>query len=114
MRLFSLFPIILTVLFFSCSSQKHTPYNYIENMPDTVGKGVVKNVELIIQKNDLLSIQVYSNSIKPEISDAIYNPAVLNATGGGGHNTAVGYLVELEGNITFPRIGTVHAEGLTK
>jgi polysaccharide export outer membrane protein len=81
-------------------------------MPDTVGKDVVKNVELIIQKNDLLSIQVYSNSIKPEVSDAIYNPAALNATGG--TNSSVGYLVDLDGNIKFPRIGTIHAEGLTK
>src|SRR4030095_1179784 len=112
MRLFSLFPIILTVLFFSCSSQKKTPYNYIENMPDTVGKDVVKNVELIIQKNDLLSIQVYNNSIKPEVSDAIYNPAALNATTG--NNSSVGYLVDVEGNIKFPRLGNIHAEGLTK
>src|SRR4030095_13568191 len=112
MRLVSLFPIVLTVLFFSCSSQKHAPNNYIENMPDTVGKDVVKNIELIIQKNDLLSIQVYSNSIKPEVSDAIYNPAVLNATTG--INGSVGYLVDVQGNIKFPRIGTFHAEGLTK
>src|SRR4030095_14882248 len=115
MRLFSLFPIILTVLFFSCSSQKHTPYNYIENMPDTVGKDVVKNVELIIQKNDLLSIQVYSNSIKPEISDAIYNPPSLSGAGGTNNsNSAGGYLVDLDGNIKFPRLCNIHAEGLTK
>src|SRR4030095_14236563 len=114
MRLFSLFPIILTALFFSCSSQKHTPYNYIENMPDTVGKDVVKNVELIIQKNDLLSIQVYSNSIKPEVSDAMYNPPALTAAGGSTTNSAGGYLVDLDGNIKFPRLGTLHAEGLTK
>jgi len=81
-------------------------------MPDTVGKDVVKNVELVIQKNDLLSIQVYSNSIKPEVSDVIYNPAVLNATTG--TNSSVGYLVDVQGNIKFPRVGTIHAEGLTK
>lgn len=114
MRSFSLFPIILTVLFFSCSSQKHTPYNYIENMPDTVSKDVVKNVELVIQKNDLLSIQVYSNSIKPEVSDAMYNPAALTAAGGSTTNSTGGYLVDLDGNIKFPRLGTLHAEGLTK
>jgi polysaccharide export outer membrane protein len=82
-------------------------------MTDTVGKDVVRNIELIIQKNDLLSIQVYSNSIKPEVSDAIYNPAAINAAGGT-NNNSVGYLVDLEGNIKFPRLGAIHAEGLTK
>jgi len=116
MRLLLLICTILTVLFLSCSTHKKAIYNYIYDTTDTLGKGVVKNVELIIQKNDLLSIQVYSNSIKPQISDAMYNPPVLNSTTGGSTTGAStgGYLVDLDGNITFPRIGMVHAEGLTK
>jgi polysaccharide export outer membrane protein len=112
MRLISLFCLISFIVFFvSCSSQKKVPYNYIENIRDTTGKDVVKSPELIIQKNDLLSIQVYSNSTKPEITDNLYNPPALNSSGANG---ATGYLVDADGNIKFPRIGVIHAGGLTK
>src|SRR6266498_2473241 len=104
---FALF-LLSSIFFISCSPQKKIPNNYIENVTDTIGKDAVKNFEPIIQKNDLLSIQVYSNSTKPEVSDALYNPLALNSSSSA---TTSGYLVDLEGNIRFPRIGVVHAEG---
>jgi polysaccharide export outer membrane protein len=110
MRLLSFFCVAMGIVFISCRSQKQLPYNYIENVTDTAGKDAVKNFEPIIQKNDLLSIQVYSNSTKPEVSDIIYNPPALNNSTSG----STGYLVDLEGNIKFPRIGVIRAEGLTK
>ena len=79
MRSLCLFCCLLIALFFiSCNSQKKAVYNYIENASDTLEKDAIKNFEPVIQKNDLLSIQVYSNSTKPEISDALYNPAALS------------------------------------
>jgi polysaccharide export outer membrane protein len=118
MRLFCLLCSLLIALFFiSCNSQKKAVYNYIENANDTLAKDAVKNFEPVIQKNDLLSIQIYSNSTKPEISDALYNPAVVSGASGnsaGGSGGGSGYMVDLDGNIKFPRIGIVHAEGLTK
>ncbi|HEY6062055.1 MAG TPA: polysaccharide biosynthesis/export family protein [Chitinophagaceae bacterium] len=105
-RILSLF--VLPVYLISCSTQKKTPY-YLDNVVDTTGKEEVKIPELQIQKNDLLSIQVYSISTKPDISDAIYNlPA-----GSSGAQTG-GFLVDAYGNIEYPRLGTFHAEGLTK
>lgn len=81
--------------------------NYLENVNDTTGRGAVKQVDLKIQKNDLLSIQIFSLSTKPELSDAIYNqPSVGGAV--------PGYLVDDNGNIEHHRLGTIHAEGLTK
>lgn len=118
MRSFCLFCSLLFALFFiSCNSQKKAVYNYIENVNDTLVKDAVKSFEPIIQKNDLLSIQVYSNSTKPEISDALYNPAAVsgaagNSGGASGGNS--GYMVDMDGNIKFPRLGIIHAEGLTK
>jgi len=121
MRSFCLFCSLLIALFFiSCNSQKKVVYNYIESVNDTLEKGAVKNFEPLIQKNDVLSIQVYSNSTKPEISDALYNPAAVSGTsansGGNstGGSTASGYMVDMDGNIRFPRLGIIHAEGLTK
>jgi polysaccharide export outer membrane protein len=90
-------------------------------MNDTISKGAVKNFEPVIQKNDLLSIHVFSLSTKPEISDALYNPPALaglssSASSGSGNSGGggLGYLVDNDGNIRFPRLGLIHAEGLTK
>ena len=125
MRSFCLFCSLLIALFFiSCNSQKHVVYNYIQDVNDTLVKNAVENIEPVIQKNDLLSIQVYSNSTKPEISDALYNPPALTGTpgsqaGGGsggstGGTSTRGYMVDIDGNISFPRLGLIHVEGLTK
>lgn len=94
----------------SCSTQHKIPY-YLENAVDTSGKQEVKIPELRIQKNDQLSIQVYSLSTQPEKSDAIYN---LPVSGGASGNSTGGFLVDANGNIDYPRLGTFHAEGLTK
>lgn len=120
MKLFGLF-CLLGIFFVSCTPQKKAAYNYIENVSDTMSKGVVKEFEPVIQKNDVLSIQVYSNSTQPEISDVLYNPRVLNggagsSSGGGGNATSAtsGYMVDMDGNLVFPRLGKIRAEGLTK
>lgn len=96
----------LPLYLFSCRTQQKIPY-YLENVNDSTGKGDVKTTSLKIQKNDLISIQISSLSTKPE-ADAIYNPPV--STGG----SASGYLVDADGNIEHHRLGTIHAEGLTK
>jgi polysaccharide export outer membrane protein len=108
----------LVIFFASCTSQKKVHYNYIEDITDTIGKGAVKYFEPVIQKSDLLSIQVYSLSTKPEVSDILYNPPVLNGSSSVNSSTTgaasgSGYLVDLDGKIKFPRLGFIHAEGLT-
>lgn len=100
--------IAVSVYLISCTTQKKIPY-YLENAIDTTVREEVKIPDLRIQKNDLLSIQVYSMSTKPEVSDAIYNLPV-GAQGG----PSGGFLVDAYGNIEYPRLGTIHAEGLTK
>jgi len=96
----------LSIYFISCGTQKRMPY-YLENVTDTTGKGDVKVPELRIQKGDLLSIQVYSASTKPE-ADALYNLPT------GGTAASSGFLVDAYGNIEYPRLGTFQVEGLTK
>ena len=102
----------LPLYFLSCKPQQKM-INYLEYVNDSTGKGEVKYPELIIQKNDLLSIQIYSLSTKPELSDAIYNQPATGGAGGTGSSTS-GYLVDNNGNIIHHRLGIIHAEGLTK
>lgn len=103
----------LPFYFFSCKTQQKTPY-YLERVSDTTGKGTeVKMPELRIQKGDLLSIQIYSLSTRPEI-DQLYN--LPNAQGAAvvAQGTPAGYLVGNDGNIEHHRLGTFPAAGMTK
>jgi polysaccharide export outer membrane protein len=102
--LFLAFPFYLV----SCGTQQKVP-NYLQNVTDSTVNQEVTIPELRIQKNDLLSIQVYSASTKRDISDIPYNLPVVGEGAGSG-----GFLVDINGNIEYPRIGIVAAEGLTK
>lgn len=113
---------LLGMMLSSCFIQRkaESNHNYLEDVKDTSFKKNVYMADAIIQKGDLLSIQVYSAATDPKV-DQLYNLTVNAPTGQsggvGGNNTSgagSGILVDLQGNIEYPRIGTIHAEGLTK
>lgn len=71
--------------------------------------------EPIIQPNDIIS--VYVSSLSPEAS-VIFNTTVSSmatdaTTGSGNMPTAIGYLVDVNGNIEMPLIGKVKVGGKT-
>lgn len=101
-------PLIIITFFTSCGSQR--AFGYVEDLSDTSGKLQVAYPEPLIQKSDVLSILIYSDAIDQGATDAMYNAA----NGGIGTSSTQGYLVDLEGNIQFPRLGKIKAEGLTK
>lgn len=94
---------------------------YMQGAFDTARLSVYNIPQPIIQKGDLLSISV--NSESPAAS-AVYNqgtvttPAATAGTlSGAPASTGVtggGYLVDPNGNIQFQSLGDVHVEGLTK
>ena len=102
------FAIFAVIFFSSCRSQK--AFGYLEDFTDTSGKVQVIYPEPVIQKNDVLSIVVYSDAIDQGATDKMYNLANT----GNGPATTQGYLVDNDGYVQFPRIGRVKAEGLTK
>lgn len=95
----------------SCTTQKKAANNYLENVADTTVKDLANMPDPVIQKNDLLSIKVYSASINPLV-DAPYNLPEQVTTGGS--TTSSGFLVDEKGTIEYPRLGTIQVEGLTK
>jgi polysaccharide biosynthesis/export protein len=106
-------------LFFLLSSCGSSTKNivYFDGIHDvTLKTKYPPNVESGIQLNDLLSITV--SSANPAAS-AIFNapnestPTTSNATSAG-NTLTVGYLVNLSGDIQFPVLGRIHAQGLTK
>ena len=122
MRLLRLPVLALFAIYFSaCGIQHKVPINYIENADSTISN-TVQTVEIKIQKNDLLSIQVYSSSLDPAV-DAPYNlpggssgntSTGTSSPGAGNSSSASGFLVDENGNIEYPRFGKLHVEGLTK
>lgn len=92
----------------SCGTQQRMP-NYLQNISDTTRLPALDFPQLRIQKNDQLSIQVFSASTKRDVSDAPYNLPSSGAEG-----TTAGYLVDASGNIDYPMLGTLKVEGLTR
>src|SRR5688572_25782814 len=101
-------PIIAISSLTSCRTQK--AFGYLEDFTDTSGKIQVNYPEPLIQKGDVLSIVVYSEAIDAGQTDRLYNLA--NA--GTGSSTTQGFLVDNDGNVQYPRVGKIKADGVTK
>lgn len=116
MRVLSLCFFAIAFFAFSCTIQKPVANNYLQNAKDTSGKSMA-NIQIpVVQKGDLLSIKVFSNAngLKPE-ADAPYNLQEASAgTGTGGGSAAGSFMVDQNGNIEYPQLGTLHIEGLTR
>lgn len=101
-------PVVISICILACNSQRKAPAPYyLDQANDTTLKSPVTVPELKIQKDDKLAISVYSLSTDPK-ADAPFNLPVESGA------AAEGFLVDASGNIEFPRLGTIHAEGLTK
>jgi polysaccharide biosynthesis/export protein len=116
MKLLARFCILVSlVIYFSSCATQHAIPTYLENVSDTSGNDAVQYIEPTIQKNDLLSIKIYSASTDPRV-DAPYNLTDASSSAGGGQATPsnAGFLVDANGNIEYPRLGVLHIEGLTR
>jgi polysaccharide export outer membrane protein len=100
------------LLFASCvNTRKTTYFNDIEN---GVYKTSYNAPSPIIHKNDLLSIFVSSlNTDATLIFNAPSLPTTTAASANGATVQSVGYLVNENGEIQFPVLGKIKAEGLT-
>jgi polysaccharide biosynthesis/export protein len=103
----------------SCGNVRHL--QYMQGQFDTAKLSQIAYPTTAIQKNDLLSITVYSDN---PLASAYYNlptqntvPSTNASTAGtqsASVNTGSTYLVDAEGNIRFPGLGVLHVEGLSK
>jgi len=129
MKLFSknqfVFLLIITSMITSCGAYKKIVY--VQGAGQTINfQGTVMDSipAPILKIGDLLVITV--NSTSPEIalpfnlplvpslqSMSNYDQSNSSATGGSGGGLQ-NYLIDTQGNITFPVIGTIHAVGMTK
>lgn len=105
--------VVLSIIFFtSCSISKPT-YIFKDVKKDTVIQGFTDvDVELKIQKNDLLNLGI--SSLNPA-EDILFNSSTGAGAGAGkSEGGAAGYLVSLEGNIYLHKLGIMLVAGMTR
>ena len=111
-----LFPILILMIvnFSSCTTSQKTTTYFSETADTTIMLSKSEIPEPIIQKNDILSI--YISSLNPEAS-AVFNAPNILATSTStttGSTSAGGSLVNSDGNLQLPILGTIKANGITK
>jgi len=112
---------LLLFIAFMSSCGNTRKLQYMQGAFDTAKLSSYVIPEPIIQKGDLLSITIYSES---PAASAVYNQGSSTGTAspnmsaasmsGGGSGGSGGYLVDGNGNIQFQSLGNIHVEGLTK
>ncbi len=103
---------LLLVLISSCSSQKEIIY--LQGAEDGYQRAIEDSFEVRIKPDDMISIMV--NSRDAELAQMFNLPLVSYNLGTRttGQNTVLTYLVDCDGNIDFPQLGTIHVEGMTR
>ena len=102
----------------SCNPETYKKINYLQDISGDTSMSMKVNRGIIIQPQDQLSIIVTSRDPKMAVP---FNLSVSNfytgselASSGGSSQRITGYVVNNEGNINFPSLGTVHAAGLNR
>lgn len=103
----------ITMMLSACSAYKDIVY--FQDIDEVQLKELTTAYEAIIKKDDILTI-VVTGPDKSVV--APYNLTLGEVTNGGyaydPERRTLGYLVDSQGNIEFPILGTIHVEGMTR
>jgi len=116
---FTIFLSLMSGLLVSCiSNKKLTERNlYFKNLNDSLLKSSTLSYEMKLQRGDILYITITTAN---EASARLFNqsgqsaPSSAAPTQGTGSPNTAGYLIDESGFITFPLIGKVKSENLTR
>lgn len=108
-----LFVCVTSFLVSSCANTKKIVY--FNNVPDAEFKDTKADRQSPIQPNDILSITVSSLNAEASVPFNLQSNNISRATTvTGSNNESGGYLVNTDGSIDLPILGSVQAAGLTK
>ena len=102
----------------SCNPKTYKQINYIQDVQGDTLMAMGINKGIVIQPQDQLSIVVSSRT--PELSlqfnlpIASYQAGSEVVSSSGANQRLMGYVVNNEGDINFPVLGTIHAAGKTR
>lgn len=104
----SVLAVLIAVSFVSCSYKQHLMFAVPDqhSIDETFRKA---ETNYVIQKNDLLELNVHTNAGEKIIDPSIETPQTTPGT----QATTVQYLVDAEGYVKFPLIPKIKTEGLT-
>lgn len=110
---------LVAVVFSSCNTTKDIPYMIGANqLPQEVLQSAAKASDPVVMPGDMLQINVISRNteaVKPfNKIDYIHNLGGATNTTGNDENSMYYYLVDANGNIEFPYLGTLHVGGMSK
>ena len=108
--------LVLSFLAASCSTTTWKNINYLQDIQADTSMNMAINKGIIIQPQDQLSIIV--NSSNQELA-AMFNKSIATHYAGSemrssGGQYVTGYVVDNEGNITFPQLGSIKVSGLNR
>ena len=109
------FYLFIALVFLSSCGVKYETIPYFTDLPvGNLAEDINNQTVLKIQKNDILAITVSSLDEK---SDAYFNlgnmGAIQTTSGGSGLSTPNGFIVDQQGNVQLPYLGSVNVEGLS-
>lgn len=106
--------ILAIILTSSCVSRKEMVY--FQNMPELQSSIDASKTNLKIQPNDLLTITVSAANIEAvqPFNLPVTSAPRLGSEGVSGNMQLQSYLVDSDGNIEFPVLGTVEVAGFTR
>lgn len=104
--------VCMAIFLTACTSTKKIIY--LQDVVPLKQQEIEQKYEVIIHSDDLLAIMV--NSRDPELALPFNMPMITYQLGSesSGQQRVLGYLVDTEGNIDFPILGTLYVEGLTR
>lgn len=107
-----LFPILALMLFMfdSCVTPKEV--NYLNDVEPGVNIPLNSKFEAVVSPYDQLRIAVIGSGSEKELAEPFNPYGTIQSVATNNNN--FGYLVDVNGNIQFPVLGTLHVKGLTR
>lgn len=102
--------LLACVTFFSCATKKEIIY--FQDAENLNLKEIETSFEPIIEANDILYISV--SSMDPEVAKPFMRTIATEGSNTNNNTQLQGYLVDNEGNIRFPVLGTFSVAGKTR
>ena len=102
------------LIFSSCNSSKNI--TYFNNVKDTTFYSSTTEKQIPLQANDIISVTISSANAEASIPFNLLTNNVSRSTTTvtGGNNQQGGYLINSDGTIDLPILGSVKAAGFTK
>ena len=109
------FSVLLVFVLISSSCYNTKKNSYFNEVQDATILARANEMQINVQKNDLLSITISSANSVADVPFNVSNSVkASNLTSSGNRNETSGYLVDVDGNIEINQLGKIKAAGLTK